>query len=83
MIHFKVTVDDKPGGLAKLTALLCKVGVSIKDISHERAWLVEDVFKVQNTVVVETLGYDHAEKLHQALKDNGYHVIWKPLELLK
>ena len=55
--------------------------MSIKDISHERAWLDEDVFKVQNTVVVETLGTKHAEQLQQSLKDSGYHFIWKPVEL--
>ena len=39
MIHFKVTVPDKPGGLSALTKILHEMGVSIKDITHERAWL--------------------------------------------
>ena len=81
LIHFKVTVSDKPGGLAELCKTIGEMGVSIKDISHERAWLSNDVFKVQNTCVVETLGMEHAEKLKEKLLEKGYPLLWNPAEL--
>ena len=42
-----------------------------------------DVFKVQNTCVVETLGKEHAEKLRARLVKEGYPLIWNPTELDK
>jgi threonine dehydratase len=47
LIRFIVTVSDRPGGIAKLSSMLSGIGVSIKDIFHERAWLESDIFKVK------------------------------------
>lgn len=46
LIKFSATVSDRPGGIAELCALLARLGVSIKDIEHERAWIANDVFSV-------------------------------------
>lgn len=46
LIKFSVTVSDRPGGIAELCAQLARLGVSIKDIEHERAWVASDVFSV-------------------------------------
>ena len=46
LVKFKVTVSDRPGGIAGLTNLISKVGVSIKDMIHERAWVKTDIFSV-------------------------------------
>ena len=49
---------------------------------YEYYWgFIIDVFKVQNTCVVETLGHEHSEKLRQRLLDEGYPLIWNPAEL--
>ena len=47
LVKFSVTVSDRPGGIAELTRLLANLGVSIKDILHERAWLKSDIFSVE------------------------------------
>eukprot|EP00057_Strongylocentrotus_purpuratus_P007652 XP_011662126.1 PREDICTED: threo-3-hydroxyaspartate ammonia-lyase [Strongylocentrotus purpuratus] len=47
MIRFIVTVSDRPGGIAELTQKLLRLGVSIKDIFHERAFLKSAIFQVQ------------------------------------
>lgn len=44
--RFTVTVDDCPGGIADLCRRLADIGVSIKDIMHERAWL-KDIYSVE------------------------------------
>merc|ERR1719233_2288207 len=39
LVKFSCTISDRPGGMAELTNLLYKVGVTIKDIQQERAWI--------------------------------------------
>lgn len=53
LIKFKVTVSDRPGGIAELCRLLCSIGVSIKDIMHERAWVISDIFSVQVKICLQ------------------------------
>lgn len=46
--RFNVTLDDCPGGIAQLCQILADIGVTIKDIMHERAWL-KDIYSVEVT----------------------------------
>lgn len=65
-MRFSVTVGDRPGGIAELCNLLAKLGVSIKDVMHERAFL-RDVFSVVVKVVCETRDWEHSEVMRKAL----------------
>ena len=47
LVKFKVTVSDRPGGIAELCKLISSTGVSIKDIMQERAWVHGDIFSVR------------------------------------
>lgn len=47
LIRVNVMVSDRPGGVADLCKLIASIGVSIKDILHERAWVVSDIFTVE------------------------------------
>lgn len=47
LYKFCVTVSDRPGGINELCRLLAGLGVSIKDIIHERAWITSDIFSVE------------------------------------
>ncbi|CAG0897619.1 unnamed protein product [Cyprideis torosa] len=67
LIDKMVTVSDRPGGIAKLTSLLAGIGVSIKDIIHSRAWLMQDIFSCDVEVLAETRDSEHAEELRQML----------------
>ena len=51
LVKFTVTVSDRPGGIAELARSLCEVGVSIKDMMHERAWIKNDIFCVEVNMV--------------------------------
>lgn len=50
LIKFSACVSDRPGGISDLCRLMADLGVSVKDIVHDRAWLTNDLFsvKVQN-----------------------------------
>ncbi|XP_071748628.1 L-threonine ammonia-lyase isoform X2 [Lepeophtheirus salmonis] len=69
LVKFIVTVSDRPGGVAELTELLRKLGVSIKDIVHERAWIRNDIFSVEIKVVAETRNINHTEEMFKALRN--------------
>ncbi|XP_031769176.2 L-threonine ammonia-lyase isoform X2 [Galleria mellonella] len=71
LVKFKVTVSDRPGGIAELCKMIASIGVSIKDIIQERAWIYGDIFSVQVKVVCETRGAEHIKELH-ALIANSY-----------
>ena len=53
LVKFTVTVSDRPGGIAELASTLSKMGVSIKDMMHERAWIKNDIFSVEVSRVCE------------------------------
>jgi len=63
LVKFTVTVSDRPGGIAELASTLSKMGVSIKDMMHERAWIKNDIFSVEVKVLVETRNRDHTRSM--------------------
>ncbi|CAH0594300.1 unnamed protein product [Chrysodeixis includens] len=68
LVKFKVTVSDRPGGMADMCSLLATLGVTIRDCVPERAWVKGDVFSCQLKVIVETRGWDHTKELVEAIK---------------
>lgn len=84
LLRFTVTVSDRPGGIKDLCILLATLGVSIKDIMHERAWL-NDIFSVDVKVVCETRDWEHSEELRKALDENYSRVVFNdvPMALTK
>jgi len=70
-----VTVCDRPGGIAELTQLIASIGVSLKHLSQDRAWLKSEVFSVQATCVVETRDKAHRDQLEQLLKSKYHNVM--------
>nr|CAI5868020.1 unnamed protein product [Callosobruchus analis] len=67
LVKCKVTVSDRPGGISELCKLIGSIGVSIKDVIHERAWVASDVFSVEVKVVCETRDYTHSLELRDLL----------------
>ncbi|KAL3801005.1 hypothetical protein HJC23_002298 [Cyclotella cryptica] len=74
--NFIATVSDRPGGIARLTTLLGNMGASIKDMYHERAFLHSNIDHVKVKCVVELQGKEHAQRVKQALVENGYDPVW-------
>merc|ERR1712165_284731 len=69
LITFNVTVSDRPGGVAELTRVISNVGVSIKDIVHERAWVKADTFSVGVKMTCETRNRKHSRELFKMLRE--------------
>lgn len=70
LITFSVTVSDRPGGIAEVTKLIANVGVTVKDIVHERAWVRQNTFSAGVRILAETRNRKHSRELFKLLKEN-------------
>jgi len=71
LARFTATISDRPGGLAKLTALIAQQGASVKQILHERTFASADVSTVQVDCILETRDQQHLEDVLALLSANG------------
>lgn len=78
LVRFRVVISDRPGGVAALCQEVAQVGISIKDLFHERAWLFTRTDQVVVQLIVETTGQEHSEKMFNHLTEKGYQVIHEP-----
>jgi threonine dehydratase len=74
LTRFTVSVIDRPGGLARLTATIAQAGASIHELTHDRTFSGPKLFEVRVVCVVETTGPEHVRTLHAALKGAGFDV---------
>ena len=74
MTRLDVLVQDRPGGLAALTARIAEKGANIVRLDHRRAseglWLTE----AEVEVLLETRGRSHVDELVAYLEESGYSV---------
>jgi len=75
LCRFTAIINDRPGGLAALTAVLAEVGVSIKQIFHDRTFTEAEFSAVQVVCVVETRDRPHVHRLHAALARRGVRLL--------
>ncbi|XP_041969460.1 L-threonine ammonia-lyase-like [Aricia agestis] len=68
LVKFKVTVTDRPGGMAEFCRMMGKIGVTIKDCIPERAWVKGDIFSCELKVIAETKGWDHTNQMIEHIK---------------
>ncbi len=74
LTRFTVSVIDRPGGLARLTAIIASTGASIHELTHDRTFAGPRLSEVRVVCVVETTGPDHVARLHEALRGAGFDV---------
>ena len=74
LAHLRVRVDDRPGALATLTALLAAQGANVLTLEHRRGvqglWLTE----AEIDLALETRGREHVAELVRVLDREGYAV---------
>jgi len=70
--RFRTTISDRPGGLARLTALFAEYGASVKQITHERAFASPDVSIVEVDCIIETRNREHIHEILSKLADDGF-----------
>ncbi len=70
----RVTVPDRPGGLANLLSVVGASGASVLDVVHSRTAGKLALDEVEVSLTVETRGPAHREDVLSALADHGFVV---------
>jgi len=78
LARISVTIRDSPGQLAKICQICADMGVNIREIKHERAFLLDTVGVTQPHLDIETKSFDHIQSLVDRLRKEDFldtHVI--------
>lgn len=70
--RFTTRVTDRPGGIARLSAVIAAVGASVLEITHDRTFAGPDVFSARVAVTVETADRGQIGALSTALTAAGF-----------
>jgi threonine dehydratase len=69
-----VTVRDRPGLLARLTAIVARLGANVLESAHSRAFADISVGEVAIALTLETRGREHVDEVIAALRTEGHEV---------
>lgn len=72
--RFTARISDRPGGVARFTAVIAAAGASVREIVHDRAFAGPDVFSTAVEVTVETADHQHWAALVERLEAEGFEV---------
>ncbi len=72
--RFSTRVSDRPGGIARLSAVIAAAGANVREIVHDRAFSGPDVFSTSVEVTVDTADRDHVAALAASLAAAGFAV---------
>lgn len=74
LVHLVVRIDDTPGALSRVTAIVGQCGGNILEVDHNRLMLEVPVKRANVDVVVETRNSDHVEVIKEQLAAAGFAV---------
>ncbi len=74
-LNFGCVIPDRPGGLARLLAMLAEAGVNVLEVAHQRTSTRLHVGEVEVRLQLETRGADHAEAVLAKLHEHGFRVV--------
>jgi threonine dehydratase len=70
----RIVLDDRPGALATLTALVADMGLNVLDVEHHRSGVVLGIDEVEVLLTLETRDPDHRDEVVSSLRTRGYRV---------
>lgn len=73
-LHLRVTVEDRPGELAKLTQLIGEARANVLEVSHDRTSRNCPVGQTMIRFHLETAGHAHVASVIEKLKSRGLKV---------
>jgi threonine dehydratase len=74
LVRLGVILQDRPGALARLTALIAEERVNILQIEHDRAFSRQAIGSTEVELTLETSGRKTIDALKQRLEAAGYSV---------
>jgi threonine dehydratase len=73
-LNIRVTVEDKPGQLAKISTLLGDLGANILEIHHDRTSPLCPLGFTRIQFSTETRGREHVDQIRSAIENQGIQV---------
>jgi threonine dehydratase len=73
-LRLRIVLDDRPGGLAAVTAAVARMGLNVLDVEHHRAGVNVGVDQVEVLITLETRDPEHREEVVAAVRDLGFRV---------
>jgi threonine dehydratase len=78
--RWRVSLDDRPGALARLTTVIGDAGANIVEVQHQRVFAAGPIRTTEVEVAVETMDRAHADAVLAALRACDYDVEPVPLD---
>lgn len=75
LVRMVVTVEDRPGGLARLTGIVAEQLANVIEIHHDRAFGRAAVGETEVEMTLETRGHDHIQAIRDKLVEAGYTIV--------
>jgi threonine dehydratase len=75
IMHFSVILEDQPGTLARLLAVIAKEQGNILHIHHMQGERDVPVQMARVSIELETRGWEHIRAFKKSLGDNGYEIL--------
>jgi len=74
LVRLVVQIEDRPGGLARLLALVAEHGGNVIEIHHDRAFGKSAFGDTEVELTLEARGREHVEELKAGLARSGYGI---------
>ncbi len=74
LVRLSVLLQDRPGALARLTALVAESRANVLHISHDRAFSHARIGETEVEMTLETSGREQIEAIKRRLGEAGYRV---------
>lgn len=71
-VKLEVTLVDRPGALAKLTAAIAEVGANIIEVHHDRLSVDLELGQAEVEIVLGTRGHEHVAAVLAHLRERGW-----------
>lgn len=72
-----IQLEDKPGQLKDVSAIIAQLGGNVVSIHHERASEDSDITDCVLRIVLETRNFEHIKLIRKALTDAGFSIVDK------
>jgi threonine ammonia-lyase len=74
IFNFSVSIQDRPGELAKITQIIAQEGANVVKLAHNQFKNLSRFRDIEVQITVETNGLAHIEKLTQAFREKNYEI---------
>jgi threonine dehydratase len=72
IVNLRITIDDRPGVLGKISTLLGKHGANILEVSHRRMFLDIPAKGAELEIMLETRDHRHAQEIVRLIEAQGF-----------